>query len=64
MRYYPSEQLRFALNNLLRKQHDVLESRMLGTASEDELLEYEVRQSIIRELCKVLANAAMRSDVA
>src|SRR3954451_117946 len=33
-RYYPSEQLRFELNNLLRKQHDVFESRMLGTASE------------------------------
>lgn len=31
---------------------------MLGTASDDDLLEYEVRQEIIHELCKVLANSA------
>jgi hypothetical protein len=58
MRYYPSEQLRFELTQLLRKQRQVLESRMLGTASDDDLLEYEVRQDIIRELCNVLANSA------
>jgi hypothetical protein len=58
MRYYPSEQLRFELTQLLRKQRQVLDSRMLGTASDDELLEYEVRQDIIRELCNVLANTA------
>ena len=58
MRYYPSEQLRFELTQLLRKQRQVLDSRMLGTASDDELLEYEVRQDIIRELCNVLANSA------
>jgi hypothetical protein len=32
---------------------------MLGTASDDDLLEYEVRQEIIRELCHVLANSAV-----
>ena len=58
MRYYPSEQLRFELTQLLRKHRQVLDSRMLGTASDDELLEYEVRQDIIRELCNVLANTA------
>ena len=58
MRHYPSEQLRFELTQLLRKQRQVLDSRMLGTASDDELLEYEVRQDIIRELCNVLANTA------
>jgi len=58
MRHYPSEQLRFELTQLLRKQRQILDSRMLGTASDDELLEYEVRQDIIRELCNVFANSA------
>ena len=56
MRYYPSEQLRFELQQLLCKQREVLESRMFGTATDDDLLEYEVRQDIIHELCNVLAN--------
>jgi hypothetical protein len=59
MRHYPSEQLRSELNQLLRKQRQVLDSRILGTASDDDLLEYEVRQEIIRELCHVLANSAV-----
>ena len=58
MRHYPSEQLRFELTQLLRKQRQVLDSRMLGIASDDDLLEYEVRQDIIHELCNVLANSA------
>ena len=57
MRYYSSEQLRFELQQLLRKQREVLDSRMFGTASDDDLLEYEVRQDIIHELCNVLANS-------
>ena len=57
MRYYPSEQLRFELQQLLRKQREVLDSRMFGTASDDDLLEYEVRQDIVHELCNVLANS-------
>jgi hypothetical protein len=57
MRYYPSEQLRFELTQLPRKQRQVLDSRMLGTASDDELLEYEVRQDIIHALCNLLANS-------
>jgi len=35
-----------------------LESRMLGSASDSDLLEYELRQEIIHELCNVLANSA------
>jgi hypothetical protein len=58
MRYYPSEQLRFELQQLLRKQRELLDSRMFGTASDDDLLEYEVRQDIIHELCNVLANSS------
>jgi hypothetical protein len=52
------EELRFELNQLIRKQSEVLESRMLGTASESDLLEYEIRQEIIHELCNVLAHSA------
>jgi hypothetical protein len=44
MRLYPTEELRVELNELLRKQREVLESRMLGTASDDDLLDYEMRQ--------------------
>ena len=58
MRYYPSEQLRFELQQLLCKQREVLESRMFGTATDDDLIEYEVRQDIIHELCNVLANSS------
>lgn len=53
-----TEQLRLELNELLRKQREVLDSRMLGTASEGDLLEYELRQEIIHELCNVLSHSA------
>lgn len=52
------EEMRLELNALLCRQHDVLESRMLGTASDDDLLEYEVRQEVIHELCNILAHSA------
>lgn len=51
------EQLRTELSELLRKQRAVLESRTLGTASEDDLLEYEVRQEIVHEMCHQLVRA-------
>ena len=50
-----TEQLRTELDELLHKQHGILESRMLGTVSDGELLEYEIRQEIIHELCQVLS---------
>lgn len=53
-----TEELRRELDSLLRKQHEILESRMLGTASDDELLEYEIRQEIIHELCNILSHSA------
>jgi hypothetical protein len=54
------EQLQAELSELLRKQRDVLESRMLGTASESDLLEYEVRQEIVHEMCNQLVRAISR----
>jgi hypothetical protein len=58
VRHYPSERLRIEVKELLRQQCRVLDSRMLGITSDDDLLEYEVRQDIVHELCKVLATSA------
>jgi len=52
------EEMRLELNQLLHKQREVLESRMLGTASDEDLLEYEIRQEVIHELCNVLSHSA------
>lgn len=53
-----TEELRVELAQLLQKQREILESRMLGTASDDELLEYEIRQQIIHEMRNTLAHSA------
>jgi hypothetical protein len=50
-------ELRAELNQLLRKQVEVLESRSLGTATDSDLLEYEIRQEIIHEMCNQLAHS-------
>ena len=52
------DELRAELNQLLKKQVAVLESRSLGAATETELLEYEIRQEVIHEICNQLANSA------
>lgn len=52
-----TEEIRSELNELLRKQRQVLESRMLGAASDSELLEYEVRQEIVDQLCQELCRS-------
>ncbi|HXJ89014.1 MAG TPA: hypothetical protein VMS18_19510 [Candidatus Binatia bacterium] len=57
MENHRAEELRLELDGLLRKQHEILESRMLGTASDDDLLEYEIRQEIIHELCNILSHS-------
>jgi hypothetical protein len=49
--------LRVELDQLLKKQAEILESRTLGAASDTELLEYEIRQEIIHEICNQLANS-------
>ena len=52
------EELRAELNQLLRKQVQVLESRSLGTATDSDVLEYEIRQEIIHEMCNQLAHSS------
>ena len=53
------EELRTELNQLLKKQTKVLESRIFGGATDTELLEYELRQEIIHEICNELANSTV-----
>jgi outer membrane lipopolysaccharide assembly protein LptE/RlpB len=59
-----TEELRLELGELFRKQREVLESRMLGTASDAEVLEYEIRQEIIHQIIRELCNGFSRSAAA
>ena len=52
-----SEALRKELSQLLRKQIEVLESRTIGAATDTDILEYEIRQETIHEMCNQLANS-------
>jgi hypothetical protein len=40
---------------MLKKQAQVLESRTFGTASDSEVLEYEIRRDLVYNLCNELA---------
>lgn len=57
MESYRVDELRAELNQLLRKQVEVLEARSLGTATDTDLLEYEIRQEIIHEMCNQLVRS-------
>lgn len=52
-----AEQLRAELAELLKKQSDFMESRALGGATDSELLEFEVRQEIVKEICDQLGHS-------
>jgi hypothetical protein len=52
------EELRAELNQLLKRQTEVLESRTFEGASDAELLEYEIRQEIIHQICNQLAESS------
>ncbi|MFZ0296569.1 MAG: hypothetical protein WAL52_23355 [Candidatus Sulfotelmatobacter sp.] len=51
------EEKRAELDELLRRQREILESRSFGVASDVEILEYEIRREIIHGICKELANS-------
>jgi hypothetical protein len=51
------ELLACELAQLLKKQVEVLDSRSLGSATDLEILEYELRQEIVHEICNQLANS-------
>lgn len=57
MENYRVDELRAELDQLLKKQAEVLESRSLGAATDTELLEYEIRQEIVHEICNRLAHS-------
>src|SRR6202140_955969 len=57
MENYRVDKLRAELNQLLKKQSQVLESRSLGSATDTELLEYEIRQEIVHDLCNEQAHS-------
>jgi hypothetical protein len=52
------EELRDELNHLLGKQNEVLELRSFGGATDTDILEYEIRQDVIDEICNQLAKCA------
>jgi hypothetical protein len=53
-----TEELRGELTELLHKQSEVLESRTFGSASDSDILEYEIRQEVIHQICRQVANSA------
>ena len=57
MENYHVEELRAELNQLLKQQTEVLESRSFGAVTDTEILEYEIRQEIIHDICNKLANS-------
>jgi hypothetical protein len=52
-----NEELRLQLTRLLRKQSELLESKRFGSASEADIVDYELRQEVIHDLCQRLANS-------
>ncbi len=51
------EKLKAELAGLLKKQAEFMESRALGGATDSEILEYEVRQEIVKEICDQLGHS-------
>jgi hypothetical protein len=51
------KELKCELAQLLRKQIEALESRSLGMATDIELLEYELRQKKVHQICNQLTHA-------
>jgi hypothetical protein len=52
------ESLRIELVQLLRKQKDTLDARSAGAANEGEVVDYELRQEVIHDICQILANSS------
>jgi len=57
MEKYRVDELRAELDELLKQQTEVLESRSFGAATDTEIFEYEIRQEIIHDICNELANS-------
>lgn len=53
-----SKELRIELEQLLKKQSRTLETRLSGKANDMEIVQYEIRQDVIREMWERLAQSA------
>jgi hypothetical protein len=51
------EKLEAELAELLKKQAEFLESRSLRGATDSEILEFEVRQEIVKQICGELGHS-------
>lgn len=56
MKEIRAQQLETELSELLKKQVEFVESRCLGGATDSEILEYEVRQEIVKQICDELGH--------
>jgi hypothetical protein len=52
-----TETLRLELVELLQKQGELLHARSLGSAADGDIIDYELRQGVINEICQRLANS-------
>lgn len=50
--------LRTELNQLLEKQRETLNARVVGGVSDTEIIEYDLRQEVIAEIQERLARSA------
>lgn len=57
MKFASSDGLGLQLMDLLRKQAECLNARSLGAATDVEIIDFELRQEVIHDLCKQLANS-------
>jgi hypothetical protein len=53
-----SQELRIELERLLRKQSKTLEARLAGRVNDTEILKYEIRQEVIRDILERLGESA------
>ena len=51
------EELEAELTELLKKQAEFLELHSFGGATDSEILEYEIRQEIVEQICDQLARS-------
>jgi hypothetical protein len=53
-----TETLRLELMELLQKQAELLNARGLGSAADGDIIDYELRQDVINEICQQLAKSS------
>jgi len=54
----PMETLRLELMELLQKEAELLNARALGSATDGDVIDYELRQEVINDICQQLAKSS------